>query len=43
VVGCPLAGKRMIDGHKIEELRPYIIGTCSECLKKATILIMMAS
>jgi len=32
--GYPLAGKKMIDGHKIEELRPYIIGTCSECLKK---------
>ena len=32
VEGCPLAGKKMIDGHKIEELRPYIIGTCSKCL-----------
>ena len=34
VEGCPLAGKRMIDGHKIEELRPYIIGVCSKCLQK---------
>ena len=32
--GCPLAEKKMIDGHKIEELRPYIIGTCSKCLQK---------
>ena len=34
VAGCPLAKKKMIDGHKIEELRPYIIGTCSKCLQK---------
>jgi Fe2+ or Zn2+ uptake regulation protein len=34
VKGCPLAGKKTVDGHKIEELRPYIIGICSECLKK---------
>ncbi|MBC2695261.1 MAG: transcriptional repressor [Desulfobacteraceae bacterium] len=34
VEGCPLAGKKMINGHKIEELRPYIIGICSKCLQK---------
>ncbi|MCK4466958.1 MAG: transcriptional repressor [Desulfobacterales bacterium] len=34
IKGCPLAEKKMIDGHKIEELRPYIIGTCSKCLQK---------
>mgnify|MGYP001071610352 CR=1 FL=1 len=34
IEGCPLTGKSEIDGHKIEELRPYIIGTCSECLQK---------
>ncbi|MEA3417095.1 MAG: transcriptional repressor [Thermodesulfobacteriota bacterium] len=34
VEGCPLAEKKMIDGHKIEELRPYIIGICSKCLQK---------
>ncbi len=34
VAGCPLAEKKMIDEHKIEELRPYIIGTCSKCLQK---------
>ncbi|RKX54823.1 MAG: hypothetical protein DRP50_03825 [Thermotoga sp.] len=34
VKGCPLVGKKTIDGHKIEELRVYIIGICSECLEK---------
>ena len=34
VARYPLAGKKMINGHKIEELRPYIIGTCSNCFKK---------
>ena len=34
IKGCPLAEKKMIDGHKIEELGQYIIGICSECLKK---------
>ena len=33
VEGCPLVGKKMIDGHRIEEMRPYIVGICSECLK----------
>lgn len=31
---CTLAGKKMMDGHKIEELRQYVVGICSECLKK---------
>jgi len=30
---CPLLGKKTVNGHRIEELRLYIIGTCSECLK----------
>ncbi|MBW2568510.1 MAG: transcriptional repressor [Deltaproteobacteria bacterium] len=34
VKGCALAGKKMMDGHKIEELRQYVIGICSECLKR---------
>lgn len=34
VEGCPLVGKKMIDGHRIEEVRAYIIGICLECLKE---------
>ncbi len=34
VEGCPLVGKKMIDGHRIEEVKPYILGICSKCLKE---------
>ena len=34
IKGCTLAGKKMMDGHKIEELRQYVIGICSKCLKR---------
>ncbi|MBW2038323.1 MAG: transcriptional repressor [Deltaproteobacteria bacterium] len=34
VKGCPIAERERVDGHKVEELRPYIIGICSECLKE---------
>ena len=34
VEGCPLEGKETVDGYKIEELRPYIIGVCPECLSR---------
>ncbi len=30
---CPLLENKIIDGHRIEELRSYIIGICSKCSK----------
>ncbi len=34
VEGCPIEKEEWVDGHKVEELRPYIIGICSKCLKE---------
>lgn len=30
----PIGMGEWVDGHKIEEVRLYIIGTCSECLRE---------
>ncbi len=30
---CPLDPGDMVEGHRVEELRPYVIGLCRRCLR----------
>jgi len=36
-IECPVAGQSYIKGNKVEEIRGYVFGICSECLKKKKI------
>ncbi|RLA77667.1 MAG: transcriptional repressor [Deltaproteobacteria bacterium] len=31
---CPLLRERFVEGHRVEEFRPYVTGTCRDCLKE---------
>lgn len=33
-VKCPLLEQEFVEGHRLEECRPYLVGTCRDCLKE---------
>ncbi|MDH4210110.1 MAG: transcriptional repressor [candidate division WOR-3 bacterium] len=33
-IACPIAERKVVDGHKIEEIHGYFKGLCKKCLRK---------
>ncbi len=33
-ISCPIADKEKLKGHKVEKVKAYLYGVCSDCLKK---------